>query len=83
MLWGGWGSDTQKCVDQKWPVQIFPIANFDFPTTVTSRAPDYPPRVAPQLPAQLPAAKGKMGGNGGEWGKMGKDGGEWGDMGKI
>ena len=35
-------------------------------------APDYPPRVAPQLPAQLPAAKGKMGENGGKWGEMGK-----------
>ena len=37
-----------------------------------ARAPDYPPRVAPQLPAQLPAAKGKMGENGGKWGEMGK-----------
>ena len=35
---------------------------------------DYPPRVVPQLPAQLPATKGKMGGNGAKWGEMGKHG---------
>ena len=32
---GGGGSGTQKCVYQKWPDQIFPIANFVFPTMVT------------------------------------------------
>ena len=37
------------------------------------RAPEYPPRVAPQLPAQLPTAKGKMGENGGKWGTMGQN----------